>query len=67
MEARIIASEMLGKCGVFLYQLTAEIEAFYLHLFATTYVERSSSAGKEYCWTVVLTMSRVIWREMKKA
>ena len=37
MEARILASELLGKCVMFWYQLAAEIEAFQLHLVTTTY------------------------------
>ena len=38
MEARLLASELLGKCGVFWFQLATEIKAFYLHLVTTTYV-----------------------------
>ena len=66
MEAGILASELLGKCGVFWYQLDVEIEAFRLHLITTTYGEGEGAAVKAYCWTVFLTMIRVIWRELRK-
>ena len=62
----MLASDMLGKCGVLWYQLAAEIEAFQLHLVPTTYGEGAASADKAECWTVVLTMVFVIWRELSK-
>ena len=46
IEARLLASELLGKCGVFWSQLAAEIEAFQLHLVMTTSGEGSGKAGK---------------------
>ena len=66
MEARLLASEFLEKIGVFWSQLTAGVEAFQLHLVTKTYGEGSGAAGKEECWTLVLTMVRVIWRELRK-
>ena len=61
-EARLLASEMLSKCGVFWAQMTAEVESFNLNLVTTIYREFLSSAGRAECWTVVLKMMRVIWR-----
>ena len=46
MEVRLLASELLGKCGVFWSQLLAEIEAFQLHLVTKTYGEGAGAAGK---------------------
>ena len=42
--------------------MEAEVEAFRLHLVTTKYREVVYSAGRAECWTVVLTMVRVIWR-----
>ena len=39
MEARLLGSEFLGKCGVSWSQLATEIVAFQLHLVTTTYGE----------------------------
>ena len=66
MEARIMTSEMLEKCGVLWSQLAVEIEEFQLHLVKTTYREGAGKAGKAECCTVVLTMIRVIWRKLRK-
>ena len=46
MEARLLASEILGKCEVLWSQFAAGIEAFRLHLVATTYVDATSGSGK---------------------
>ena len=62
MEERLLASEFLVKCGVFWYQLSAEIEAFQFHLFTTTYGGGSGAAGKAECWMVIFTMVWLIWR-----
>ena len=64
MEARIMTSEMLEKCGVLWSQLAAEIEEFQLHLVMTTYGEGVGASGKSECCTVVITMVRVIWRDL---
>ena len=37
MEACLLAIGLLGKCGLFLLQLVAEIEAFHIHIITTTY------------------------------
>ena len=66
MEARLLASELLGKCGVFWSQLSTEIEAFQLHLVTTTYGEESGAVGKAKYWTLVLTKLRVIWKDLRK-
>ena len=66
MEARLLASELLGKFGVFWYQLDAEIEAFQLHSVTMTYGAGAVATGKSECRTVVLTMIRVIWRDISK-
>ena len=66
MEARLLASEFLGKCGVFWYPLAAQIEALRLHVVTKTYREGAGAAGKAECWTLVLTMVRVIWRGLIK-
>ena len=65
MEARLLASEFLGKC-VLWSQLVAEIKEFQLHLVTTTYGEGAGSEGKVECWTLVLTIVRVVWRELPK-
>ena len=65
-EARLLSSELLSNCGVLWAQMTAEIEAFNLHLVTTTYREVVSLAGRAECWTVVLTMMSFIWRELWK-
>ena len=56
----------MSKCGVFWDKRTTEVEAFHIHLVTTTYGEALSSAGRAECWTVVLTVMRVIWREFRK-
>ena len=66
MEARLLASELLGKCGVFWSQLDAEIDAFQLHLVMITYGEVSGTSGKAECWIVVITMVQVIWLGAKE-
>ena len=66
MEARLIASELLEKCGVLLSRLATEIEVFQLHLITTTYGDGAVAAGKTGCWTVVLTMVRAIWGGLRK-
>ena len=57
-----MVSELLGKCGMFWYQLVAEIEAFQIHLVTTTYGKWLGVAGKAECLTIVLKMVWVIWR-----
>ena len=51
---------------MFWSQLVADIEAFQMYLVTKTYGEGEMAAGREECWTVVLTMVRVILREMRK-
>ena len=46
MEARLLESELLGKCGVFWYQLASEIDTLQLHLVPTTYGEGEGESGK---------------------
>ena len=65
-EARLLASELLGKRGVFWYQLAPDIEAFQMHLVTTTYWDDEMAAVKIECWKVVLTMVHAIWREIRK-
>ena len=66
IEAILIAIKLLSKCGFFWDQMAAEVEAFHLHLVTTTYGEAVLSAGGAEIWTLVLTMVRVIWRELRK-
>ena len=66
MGAWLLTSKFLGKCVVSWYQLTAEIEAFQLHLVTTTYGEAAGTVGKSECCTVVLMMVRVVWRDIRK-
>ena len=66
MEARLLEIEFLEKCGVFWSQLSAEIEDFQLHLVTTAYGEGAVVTRKAECWTLVLTIVRVIWRKLKK-
>ena len=49
MEARLLVSEFLAKCGVFWSKLAADIEAFQLNLVTTTYEEGAVTAGKAEC------------------
>ena len=37
MEASLLDSEILGRCGLFWSQLSVEIEEFHLHLVTTTW------------------------------
>ena len=61
-EARLLASELLSKLGVFWDQISAEVEYFCVHLVTNTYGEALSSGGRAECCTVVLKMMRVAWR-----
>ena len=65
-EVRLLESNILIKCGVFWDQMASEEEASHLHLFTTTYGESVLSSGRAECWSVVLTMMRVLWRELRK-
>ena len=60
MDAKLLANELLEKCGVFWSHLAEEIEAFQTHLVTTTYGEGSMAEGIAECWTVLLTMIIVI-------
>ena len=60
-----MASELLGKRGVFWSQLAAEIEAFQLNFVTTTYEKGGVAVGKAECWTLVLTMVLVIWKGLR--
>ena len=66
MKVRLLASEIIIKCGVFWSQPAAEIEVFHLHLITTTYRDAISGSGKSECWLVVLTMVRIICIELIK-
>ena len=66
MEARLLASELLGKYGVLWAHMAAKVEAFHLHLVTTTFGNAVSSTGRAACWTVLITMIIVIWRELGK-
>ena len=66
MEAQILASKFLGKCGVYWSQFADEIEFFHIHLVTTTYGSSLYSSGKAECWAVVLTMVRGIWMDLRK-
>ena len=66
METRLLASELLVKYGVLWSQLAAEIEAFQIHLVTSIFGDGTMASGKAECWVVVLTMARVIWRDMSK-
>ena len=46
MEAKLLASELLSKCGFFWDKMAAEVEDFHLHLVTTTYGEELYSAGR---------------------
>ena len=45
MEAKLLANELLEKCGVFWSHVVEEIEAFQTHLVTTTYGEGSMAEG----------------------
>ena len=66
METKFLSCELLGKRGVLWSRLAADIEAIQMHLVTTTCREGDMAAGIEECCTVVLTMVRVIWRELRK-
>ena len=65
-EAKFLSCEFLGKRGLLWSHLAAEIEAIQIHLVTTTCREVDMAAGKAECCTVVLTMVRVICRELRK-
>ena len=46
MDIMLLASKLLGKCGVFWSQLAAVIEDFQMHLFTTTYGDGEIATGK---------------------
>ena len=46
--------------------MSSEVEDFHIYLVTTTYGEAVSSAGRAYCFILVLTMMRVIWRDLRK-
>ena len=46
MEAQLLVSELLEKCGVFWSQLATEIEAFKINLVTTTHGEGAVAKGK---------------------
>ena len=46
MEMQLLDSKLLGKCGVFWYQLDAEIEAFKPQSVKMTYGEGAGESGK---------------------
>ena len=64
-EEKSLEIELLGNCGVFWYQLSADVEAFNLHLVTTTYGENAIVEGKAECWTVVITMVHIIWQDLR--
>ena len=66
MEDKLLARKLLGKCGVLWSHFVAEIEAFQIHMVTTTYREVEMAAVRSECWTVVITMVRVIWRDLRK-
>ena len=47
-------------------QLADEIEVFQIHLVTMAYGKGSGAMGKAECWTLVLNMVQVIWRDMSK-
>ena len=49
MEAKLLASDLLGKSGVFWSHLDAEIKAFQMHLVTTTYGEEVAFEGIAEC------------------
>ena len=59
-EARLLASNILSKFGIFWDQIATEVEAFRLGLVTNTYGEAVLSSWIAYCWTVVLTTMRYI-------
>ena len=64
MDARVFTTEILGKCGVFWYQLKSESEAYNLHIVTLTYCDVISGSDRTKFWLVVPTMFRVILREL---
>ena len=44
----------------------AEIEEFLMYIVINTYGDVSMATGRAECWTVVLTMVRVICRAIRK-
>ena len=65
-DARLLDSKLFSKCGVFWDQMAAEVESFRLHLVTNSFREAVSSARIVELCTVVLTMMRFIWRELRK-
>ena len=66
MEVRLLDSELLGKCGILWSNVELEIEAFHLHLVATTYGDAASGSSRTELWLAKITMVRVIWIDILK-
>ena len=66
VEDRLLERNLLGKCGVFWSQLDADIEALWLHLVITTYVESEILKGKSEYWMMVITMVGLLCSELIK-
>lgn len=63
--ARGLALNLLEESFTFWTSLCAEVGAFYQYLLTTTYGTAPPPSGKTECWTVVVTMLRVVWRELR--
>lgn len=61
-----LAIYLLEESFTFWTRLCAGVDSFFLYLVTTTYGSAPTKEGKAECWTVVLTMLRVVWRELRK-
>ena len=66
MVERLLASKLLGNCGVFLYHLADYIEAFHVYFSTKMYEDSAPLIVKVECWTVVLTMVKVVCQELRE-
>ena len=66
MEEHLLASEILGKCGVLWCQLDVDIETFHVNLVTTTYGDGAIAAVKAECWMEVPTTFHGIWYDLRK-
>ena len=66
MEVRLIASELLGNCGIFCLQPAVEIEDLHIHLVTKLSRDISTVSWRSQCCTVVLTTVIEIFWELSK-
>lgn len=64
--AHALAVSMLNDSCSFWKELGSEVDTFFNYLLTTMYGASPTAAGRTECWTVVLTLLQVVWRELRK-